>query len=55
MEKTAYDKRRPKLDKVGCYFSTGKKESGFHFFTDLPIANGEIFIYDKGILWKLRK
>ncbi len=48
------EKRKPPIDKIGCYFSTGENKSGFEFFKNVQITNGDIFVFNKGILWKLR-
>jgi len=47
------DKRKPVLEKVGCYFEQGNGRSGFDFFKALKVSNNDIFVYNKGILWKL--
>ena len=48
------DKRKPKLEKVGCFHS-GKGERGFMFFEEFKgLKNGDVFIYNRGILWKLK-
>ena len=49
------DKRKPKLEKVGCYFRQGNGDMGFTFFKVVEVKDGDLFIYEKGILWKLKK
>jgi len=49
------DGRKPKLEKVGCYFKQGNGVAGFHFFNDVKVSDGDLFIYNKGVLWKLTK
>jgi hypothetical protein len=54
------DKRTPKLEKVGCYHWQGDGTDGFHFFERNPnvesrVKNGDVFIYNEGILWKVKK
>lgn len=45
------DKRKPKLEKVGCYSSGEIK--GFSFFKNIELNDNDVFIYNKGILWRL--
>ena len=53
-EEKIIDKRKPKLEKVGCFHS-GKGERGFMFFEEFKgLKNGDVFIYNRGILWKLK-
>jgi len=49
------DKREPKLKKVGCYTKGGEvyKEGGFTFFEDFSLKDSDVFIYNKGILFKI--
>ena len=49
------DKRKPVLQKVGCFYANAKGDSGFEFFKDLKVSNGDFFIYNEGILWKLKQ
>ncbi len=49
------DKRKPILEKVGCYFATGQNKSGFEFFKIIKVSDGDIFIFKQGILWKLEQ
>jgi len=49
------DKRKPVLEKVGCFYANGKGDSGFEFFKALKVSNGDFFIYNEGILWKLKQ
>jgi len=74
----SYDKRIPKLEKIGCFYMQGNGDSGFSFFSRQPesekvrdaqflifkesfkgpankLMNGDVFIYNKGILWRLKK
>lgn len=47
------DKRKPVLEKVGCAFMQFDK-SGFTFFSKgLQLSDGDTFIYNKGILWRV--
>jgi hypothetical protein len=58
MEKTASkpDSRHPSLDKVGCYFKNGTGENGFHFFSkNESIMDNDVFIYNEGILWRVKR
>jgi len=48
------DKRKPVLEKIGCSFSEHDR-CGFQFFYyETKIKDGDNFIYNKGILWKLK-
>lgn len=47
------DKRKPKLEKIGCYFQSGD-DSEFHYFEKATVKDGDVFIYNKGILWKVK-
>lgn len=49
------DNRKPVLEKIGCYFAEGTGKEGFVFFSKQKIANGDVFIYNEGILWRLKK
>ena len=48
------DVRKPKLKKIGCWFAQGGTKTGFEFF-DLKenIKDGDFFVYNKGILFKI--
>jgi len=50
----SFDKREPKLKKIGYWFAQGGTKTGFEFF-DLKeeIKDGQIFVHNKGILWKI--
>ena len=48
------DNRKPVLEKVGCYFEQGNGNSGFEFFKILKIVDNTVFVYNKGILWKIK-
>ena len=49
------DKRIPKLKKVGVHYLRyfPSKSTGFEFFDDVEVKDNNVFIYNKGILWKL--
>ena len=46
--------KRPKWEKVGCYFHTGDRKIGFEFFWGITPKEGDVFVYNEGILWKLK-
>lgn len=52
------DKREPELKVIGCYFERGNGEYGFHFtgnkgINPYKLKNGDVFVYNKGILFKI--
>ena len=49
------EKRKPVLEKVGCFYANGKGDSGFEFFKALKVSDGDFFVFNKGILWKLKE
>jgi hypothetical protein len=53
MKKPEKDKRTPELRKVGCYTYGGDLTGGFTFFLKEDVCDGDVFVYNKGILWKL--
>lgn len=51
------DGREPNLEKVGCFFARAG-ERGFCFFESfrkkkIPV-DGDIYVYNKGILWRVK-
>ena len=48
-------KRKPKFEKAGCFFRQGDGQRGFHLFNGFDVKDNDIFVYNKGILWKLRQ
>ena len=48
----AYDKRIPKLEKIGCFSSS--EEGGFSFFNRVQLKDNDVFVYRKGVLWRLK-
>jgi len=48
-------KRKPKFEKAGCFFRQGDGQRGFHLFNEFAVKDNDIFVYNKGILWKLRQ
>jgi len=48
------DKRKPALEKIGCYFKQGNGSSGFAFFKTSKLSNNDVFVYNKGVLWRLK-
>jgi hypothetical protein len=53
VRKEMYDRRKPKLEKVGCYYMKNRQQ-GFEFFSDHTIFDGDVYTYSKGILWRLK-
>ena len=56
MKKLNLDGREPVLKKVACYFARGNGDYGFSFFERVKkerVRNGDVFIYNEGILWKI--
>ena len=48
------DKRKPVLEKIGCFFGE-YDHNGFVFFNkEEKATDGDVFIYNKGILWRLK-
>lgn len=47
-------KRKPKFEKAGCFFKTSSNE-GFHLFDGFTAKDGDVFIYNRGILFKIKK
>ncbi len=55
LEGLLVDQRYPRLEKIGCFYSVSDKK-GFNFFDkDTTIKDNDVFIYNKGILWRLEK
>ena len=53
-EGSLMDKRKPKLEKVGCYvYGEDYSKGGFTFFERLQLSDGDVFVYNQGVLWKL--
>jgi len=47
------DKREPKLKKIGCFYQNSD-ETCFQFFNEKEIVkNGDLFVYNKGILFRI--
>jgi len=49
--------RTPILEKIGYYFLQGSRgERSFKFFVSKgQLKNNDVFIYNKGILWRLKR
>lgn len=49
------DLRHPELERIGCLFGSSK-ECGFQFFNcKFSPDNNSVFIFNQGILWKVKK
>jgi hypothetical protein len=51
------DKRAPKLESVGCYSWNSKNlgEQSFWLGKDFKVQNGQVFVYNKGVLFLLKE